>query len=291
MRRVAFDPATHPGIHRTKWDRWAARAENAKRAVETSLAAAEETKADAPDLDSSVWTALKDILLEPVFRGRCAYCEVNESVSGFGDAEHYRPKRAVVAPDAEDKLKILVVDGSPHPGYAWLAYDWQNLIPACSKCNTYKGNQFPVEGKHVLRPKEGSTTTEELNACEKPLLLHPYFDDPSDHMEVGERGLIAPKNGSARGKATIEVCQLSREPLRAAREKEQKNIWLEVTDMMRNGVDLAQAIVTIQRRCDAGEESFSLAILDHLWRRLEEHIEEQRRKLAAAEELRASRLP
>jgi len=56
---------------------------------------------------------------------------------------------------------------------ATLPNSWQNLTPACSKCNTYKGNQFPIAALRCLGPEPGNKTTPELNAYEQPLLLHP----------------------------------------------------------------------------------------------------------------------
>jgi uncharacterized protein YoaH (UPF0181 family) len=214
---------------------------------------------------------------------------VDESVGGFGDAEHYRPKRPVVALDADGKWKPVTIGATPHPGYAWLAYEWQNIVPACSKCNTYKGNQFPVAKVHAARPALGCRTTTELNAHEEPLLLHPYFDDPGEHLVVGERGVIAAKGKSPRGQATIDVCRLDREPLTNARAREQQHAWREVQELMGKGRTIDQAIRVLQERCEAGDEQFSLAIVDHLWARLDEHIAEQKARLAATENLRASR--
>jgi hypothetical protein len=44
---------------------------------------------------------------------------------------------------------------------------------------------------------------------EEPLLLHPYHDDPEEHLEFrGE--IVKPKNASKRGEKTIEVLGLNR---------------------------------------------------------------------------------
>lgn len=286
MRRVQFDPSTHLGIDAEEWARWETRAREATRAVHDWLAAM-ATPPTPLDLKPAIWSALKEIVLEKVFRGRCSFCEVDEFVGGFGDAEHYRPKRSVEAPNLEGKMKPITVGAAKHPGYTWLAYDWQNLVPACSKCNTYKANQFPVANAHCVRPAVGCETTTELNAYEQPLLLHPYFDDPGEHLEVGEQGVIAAK--SPRGQATIEVCRLNRDPLKDARAREQRSAWREVKELMDEGRKVHEAIQTLQDRCHAGDEKFSLAITDYLWARLTEHVEEQKARLLAAEKLLASR--
>lgn len=289
MRRVQFDPTAHPGVDPGTWARWEARARDATRAIHDWLCSTASPRPPL-ELNSAIWGDLKEILLEPVFRGRCSFCEVDESVGGFGDAEHYRPKRPVTAPNADGKLKPISVGTELHPGYAWLAYDWQNLVPACSKCNTYKGNQFPVTEIHCTQPAAGRETTAELNAYERPLLLHPYFDDPAEHLEVGEHGAIAARRKSPRGQATIAVCRLDREPLTNARAKEQRNAWREVKELMDTGKrPVEEAIQILQERCRAGDEKFSLAIIDYLWARLAELIEEQKQRLAAAEKLLESR--
>lgn len=182
MRSVGFDPAMPGSIDAATWSRWEARAVAATiemRAWFDSRATlpGEHVRRSAAGLQSVDLGRLKDLIIEKVFRGRCAFCEVDETVNSFGDAEHYRPKRPVEALDAVGKMKPIKVGAEEHPGYGWLAYDWRNLVPACSKCNTYKANQFPVAGVHCIAPTaKKSESTEELNTFERPLLLHPYFD-------------------------------------------------------------------------------------------------------------------
>lgn len=70
-------------------------------------------------------------LLE-LFHYKCAYCESRIEKC---EVEHYRPKGRV--------------DGSAHPGYYWLAYEWENLYPSCESCNkTFK--EKGVFGDHRL---------------------------------------------------------------------------------------------------------------------------------------------
>ncbi|MEF9674035.1 hypothetical protein QNM99_25505 [Pseudomonas sp. PCH446] len=46
------------------------------------------------------------------------------------DVEHYRPKGAV----SED---------ASHPGYWWVAMDWDNLLPSCIDCNRKRKQVTP----------------------------------------------------------------------------------------------------------------------------------------------------
>lgn len=294
MRRVEFVPTNHVGIDKNEWKKWSERANNAQERMLKWHEAKQQTVPPAhpppqPDFQDAVWKKLKDLILEPVFRGRCAYCEHKANVGGFGDAEHYRPKNSVHALDHEHKLKPIHVGPDEHPGYHWLAYDWENLTPACSQCNNQKGAQFPVVGTHCTGPEPGKQTTRELNACEQPLLLHPYFDEPEQHLSVGVRGIIAAKKASPRGQATIDLCYLDREPLREAREKAQIAARNEIKALRFDGKNSLEAIRIIMQRCQTGDEEFSLAIREELYRIVTEFTEERQRELEEANKILAAR--
>ena len=124
------------------------------------------------------------------FRGKCAYCERRIEHPREGDIEHFRPKGGVT--DEKDRpIPARGVGGepivgpsgelAPHRGYYWLAYDWRNLLPACTLCNQPgtvgsvkigKHSRFPVTGVHAQRPGEES--------AEHPLLINPASGDPAD---------------------------------------------------------------------------------------------------------------
>jgi hypothetical protein len=125
--------------------------------------------------------------LEDAFFGKCAYCEFSYAGGAPCDVEHYRPKGAID------------VDGTlTEPGYYWLAAEWTNLLPSCVDCNraryqefpdadpelSGKANKFPI-GDPAARAKQPGQ-----EAHEERLLLHPYFDDPSEHLHFLERGII-----------------------------------------------------------------------------------------------------
>ena len=101
------------------------------------------------------------------FYGKCAYCESYITDFQHGDIEHFRPKGGIT--DENDNQVVLKDDRGnptldatgepkPHPGYYWLAYNWQNLLPSCAICNQPssagskkigKHNRFPVGGNHA----------------------------------------------------------------------------------------------------------------------------------------------
>ena len=154
------------------------------------------------------------------FRGKCAYCEKTIN-NQYGDIEHYRPKAAVQNEDGK-RVKISHAGAQrDHPGYYWLAYDWQNLLPSCELCNRPsrggkwgKGNRFPVEGKHAARPGDEAT--------ERPKILNPLIDSPADHLAFDSTGTVTPK--SERGRATRDILGLDAKDL----PRDRKRKWDEV---------------------------------------------------------------
>jgi uncharacterized protein (TIGR02646 family) len=135
---------------------------------------------------------------------KCAYCEVL-IVSESGDIEHFRPKAGVRQRQDQPKQS---------PGYFWLAYTWNNLLYACSRCNReYKRDIFPLEDPATRADAmhDGGST-----AGEAPLLLDPTLDDPELHIGFnGERA--EPLNGERRGRVTLDVLGLNRNRLLEAR--------------------------------------------------------------------------
>ena len=195
MIQVDFDPQTLPAELLLKFNKWHALATHAQAKIGNTAA----------NFNNKIWGWLKEFLLENVFYGKCAYCEFKFEAGFVGDAEHYRPKAGV----KEDPS---------HPGYYWLCYDWTNLVPSCSRCNTFdgKGTQFPIAGVRV-GPASGQATLDfsTLQAQERPLLLHPYPDDPSKHLAFLPDGSV--KGITDRGIMSIKVYDLDREGLRDAR--------------------------------------------------------------------------
>jgi hypothetical protein len=143
------------------------------------------------------------------FRGKCAFCECKLG-SQFPDIEHYRPKKGVT--DGDDMaVTITGVDGQvkDHPGYYWLAYNWRNLLPSCQKCNRPtkggelgKRNRFPIAGTRAVCP------TDPLDV-EDPLLLHPVFDNPEQHLTV-DMDTETIVGVTDRGKMTLKVLGLAK---------------------------------------------------------------------------------
>jgi hypothetical protein len=149
--------------------------------------------------NDDVWKEMKWHLFEQ-FHGKCAYCESKPLAVYPGDVEHYRPKGKV---DEDEN----------HPGYYWLAYDEQNMLPACASCNQWRAKltHFPVSGAHS-RDWHGV-------AAEQPLLLNPYDHNvnPLDHLEFGSTGATKARNTSPNGDNSRKYYYLDRPGLGEAR--------------------------------------------------------------------------
>jgi uncharacterized protein (TIGR02646 family) len=164
--------------------------------------------------------------LRSTFHEGCAYCE--ERLSAI-EIEHYRPKGAV-----------RTENGRLDDGYWWLAASWENLLPACYYCNTIrwketvdgqwvksgKGEWFPLEDESARATAMGQ------EEHEKPLLLNPYNDVPSEHLNFLSNGEVKPR--TRRGEETIRILDLNRGGLRDRR-------WAHLTLLERTREDLELA--------------------------------------------------
>ncbi len=170
---------------------------------------------------SDHWTNYKHLFEEAQGRGKCIYCESRITGSAYGAVEHYRPKAGLTKfmnrgnrDDLRNQLPKRKFLKQGKPGYWWLAYDWNNWLYSCDRCNsTWKGNQFPVikQGEHMPMFSTHWTPAEGAERQEKPLLLNPFNTNPSPHFRFDEVGNILPK--SMEGWQTIEVCGLDRKKL------------------------------------------------------------------------------
>lgn len=121
--------------------------------------------------DKSAANTIKDVLFM-MHCEKCCYCERKRTRQREMDVEHYRPKARV---DRE-------VD---HQGYWWLAYDWNNYLWSCKSCNQgYKKDEFPLLPGGVRAEKEGHDLS-----LEKPCLINPRFEEPSEYLAYYKRKL------------------------------------------------------------------------------------------------------
>jgi hypothetical protein len=180
------------------------------------------------------------------YYGKCAYCETLITANQPGDVEHYRPKGRIT--DSSNR-RVLIKDAAgvdvPHPGYYWLAYDFANLLPGCMDCNRPssgnsggvligKWDQFPVNGMHATNPGE--------EMQEDPLIINPINDDPENHLEIDNLGLLNHK--TAKGEMTIKTLGLN---LRQGLVEERKRTY----DAVKNSARLF--LIALAMRADGSQ--------------------------------------
>jgi uncharacterized protein (TIGR02646 family) len=153
--------------------------------------------------DGKIWGRNVKKALMLAQHNKCCYCESKLPPTSYGDVEHYRPKGAV---------RQIAGQHEEHPGYYWLAYDWNNLLVSCAFCNTrHKRNLFPlVDNNARVRSHHDNIDSEQ------PLLVNPAIEDPRDHIYF--RG-DAPVPRTEIGRLTIQLLGLRNTNLDEARRK------------------------------------------------------------------------
>lgn len=155
------------------------------------------------EFDNTIYghKSVKDVLVAMQHK-KCAFCEADVRHVAPGDVEHFRPKAGVKQCDG---------DALERPGYWWLAYEWENLLFACSVCNSRgKGNLFPLENALKRCRKKTDALT-----GEKPLFINPADpneEDPEHLIEWRGSEPVA-ANGNMRARVTITALGLDRSDL------------------------------------------------------------------------------
>lgn len=131
--------------------------------------------------------------LQTMFGRKCAYCESHITAVSYPHVEHFRPQSI----------------------YPKLAYHWDNLLLACTVCNSsYKRNQFPlVDGRHPVKNEDEPCS---LDDSDNHLLVNPCLDDPEQFF-IFEDEYIVCRN--ERATVTRDVCGLNRDDLNDARRQ------------------------------------------------------------------------
>lgn len=134
---------------------------------------------------------------------KCCFCEAKVTHVSPGDVEHFRPKAG---------YRQRPKDPLSYPGYYWLAYEWTNLFLCCEICNRRgKQNLFPL-----IVPAARANPRGRAISAEQPLFIDPTTDDPEEHIEFRDER-ACPRDGSRRGRMTIDALQLNRAELRSDR--------------------------------------------------------------------------
>jgi uncharacterized protein (TIGR02646 family) len=172
---------------------------------------------------------------------KCCYCESKKFLAtSYGAVEHYRPKGAVQQARGQKK---------EHPGYYWLAYDWNNLLFSCTACNTKKRDLFPLRDNNA----RARSHYDDID-LEQPFLVNPAVENPRDHIRFREGD---PEPLTEIGKITIQVLDLRRPELDEARRE-----WLHELRFCRKLVEEQKdsTVPSIQALVREARENLDAAI-------------------------------
>lgn len=178
------------------------------------------------DIDSRIYAsdAVKDQLKQDQYH-KCAYCECFFN-GDYGAVEHFRPKS-----------RYQNTIGEPlQLGYWWLAYDWNNLLHSCSKCNTgYKRCLFPL-----TNPSQRNIAAQPI-AKEQPLLINPAITDPKDHIVFNEDFAIGI---TAEGQTTIDIFKLNGRPLLRDHRLKKWNSFVDALATVKTAESLLNILIS-----------------------------------------------
>lgn len=200
------------------------------------------------EFEEDIWSDMKNWLLANFFHFKCAYCEQSLKTQPR-HAEHFRPKAQVKRGKRKAHVKDDNDQETAHPGYFWLAYHWQNLLPSCTFCNTINGkkDKFPVLNDYASMMRQLAAEVfnhlqqriirsqnfdevyylqpSDLDLIEGRALLHPCLDDPQKYLTFNELGIaVALGDGKEKEIAefSIETYNLNGDIVTARREAQFK---------------------------------------------------------------------
>ena len=119
---------------------------------------------------ADAWRDLK-VYLEQISSNKCWYCE-SRQIRSDNAVDHFRPKGRVFECD-------------DHPGYWWLAFNWENYRFSCTFCNSRRTDVITdaTGGKHdhfpLAREDQRVYSDKEDIRRELPMLLDPV--NPADY--------------------------------------------------------------------------------------------------------------
>ncbi len=159
--------------------------------------------------------SVKNALLKAQYN-KCCYCESKFLSTSYGAVEHFRPKGAAKQKHGQRE---------EYPGYYWLAYDWDNILVSCERCNSsHKGNLFPLAGQG----KRAQSHYDDVKA-EQPLFVNPAREDPRRHIRF-------------RGEVAIPITKMGRETI--------QGMGLRRSDLEE---DRRERLAYLKRLCDIVE--------------------------------------
>ncbi len=178
---------------------------------------------------SSVWRAANDAL-KKASHDKCWYCEIKQDRSDK-PVDHFRPKNSVI----EDKT---------HPGYTWLAFDWENFRLSCTFCNSKrrdvdggtkggKQDHFPI----IPPPAYARSAADPR---EHPKLLDPTDDSDTKLLTFLSNGFPHPANNATRTVERVEASIKLYHLKQASLVRKRKRLAADIAEHVSKG-DAAKA--------------------------------------------------
>jgi hypothetical protein len=196
-----------------------------------------------------LWSEIKDVYID-LQHSKCAFCEKPLEGRIEQDVEHFRPKAEVEHWEPpQDLIEAGVVvrqpaEGTPEPGYRFLAYHPFNYAAACGPCNSvFKANFFPL-----ARPRRPEARRPPARTTEEPYLIYPIGDlDEDPETLITFEGAV-PTPARARGRrrlralVTISIFKLDdpveRKPFFQGRARALEDLYLNLREID-HGTDAA----------------------------------------------------
>lgn len=134
----------------------------------------------------------------------CGFCSSFLPLNDRGDVEHFRPKGKI----EED---------SKHGGYWWLAYNFENYLLSCSRCNSAcKRTHFPL----IAGGKRITYKSRHKLSAEPRLLIDPTLDPIEDWLTAEWSDSLCPikakedlnENNKAQVEYLLELFRINIDP-------------------------------------------------------------------------------
>lgn len=208
---------------------------------------------------TSTWSehAWKEALISSQ-DGLCFWCTVKpKGGNSSGQVDHIRPKtnvyrNVVITKPPNGKVERKKAPaGGLRPGYHWLAYEPDNLVFTCQKCNNNKTSLWPVD----LWEDPANWKSPQENVPETDLVLDPRESDfdPLKHFQFDKNGVMYEVPGDDRARATIVLVGLDEPPYTEAREEILRELKTDVANIFRKGkpddVDI-ENMQRVAKRCE-----------------------------------------
>lgn len=214
-----------------------AKARHDGKTLAETIELAIKAKHKAINAKSSVWSELKELLGHQSYN-KCWYCESTELRSD-NPIDHFRPKNSVAECEG-------------HPGYWWLAFQWDNYRYSCTYCNSRRVGQETAGGKQdhfplIVPPEWGRKPGAECG--ERPMLMDPCDSEDPKLLTFSANGEAVPCSSNdasdeyMRAGKSIELYHLNHKPT----SRQRKQMYIRIRQLVSDTDSLIAAGMAANR--------------------------------------------